>query len=279
MTTNDHRQPATAVPAVPRPTGHCAQLPGPARTDGPQTEVRHPRQHHGHERPAEAPLRVLGLDAYALGWVGIELRDGTFSRAVLASTLYQIVTGSSGIAVIGVDIPLGMLPDRWRTADALAAEQLGPRRASISRIPPRQVWHEQDFAAADKLCRELTGVALSRQTWVLRLKVLEVNAIGQRHPGLLFEAHPEVSFRMMAGEPLPYAENTWTGQMHRRDLLARNGIVLPDDLGPPGQAPPDDILDAAAVAWTAHRMATGAAGSYPNPPEETGDGSPIAIWF
>ena len=66
-------------------------------------------------------LHVIGVDAYALGWVGVELRDGHFGRAVLASTLYEIVAGSSGAAVIGVDIPLGMLPDRWRAADTLAA--------------------------------------------------------------------------------------------------------------------------------------------------------------
>ena len=82
----------------------------------------------------------------------------------------------------------------------------------------------------------------------LRPKLLEANAIWERHPGLLFEAHPEVSFREMAGEPLAYAKKTWTGQARRRELLAKHGIVLPDNLGPAGQAPPDDILDAAAVA-------------------------------
>lgn len=223
-------------------------------------------------------LHVMGVDAYALGWVGVELRDGRFGRAVLAATLYEIVAGSSGAAVIGVDIPLGMLPDRWRAADTVAAEHLGPRRSSVFRVPPRAVWLEPDFANANRLCRELTGAGLSRQSWALRPKLLEANAIWERHPGLLFEAHPEVSFREMAGEPLPYAKKTWSGQARRRELLAKQGIVLPDQLGPAGQAPPDDVLDAAAVAWTAHRMATGAARSHPAPPEEL-NGAKIAIWY
>ena len=223
-------------------------------------------------------IHVIGVDAYALGWVGVELRDGTFGRAMLASTLYEIVVASSGAAVIGVDIPLGMLPDRWRAADTLAADQLGPRRGSVFRVPPRAVWQETDFATANRRCRELTGSGLSRQSWALRPKLLEANAIWERHPRLLFEAHPEVSFREMAGAPLAYAKKTWTGQGRRRDLLARHGIVLPDQLGPAGQAPPDDILDAAAVAWTAHRMATGKALSYPDPPEDC-DGARIAIWY
>ena len=223
-------------------------------------------------------IHVIGVDAYALGWVGVELRDGRFGRALLASTLYEIVAGSSGAAVIGVDIPLGMLPDRWRAADTLAADQLGPRRSSVFRVPPRAVWQETDFATANRLCRELTGSGLSRQSWALRPKLLEANAIWERHPGLLFEAHPEVSFRQMAGEPLAYAKKTWTGQARRRELLARHGIVLPDQLGPAGQAPPDDILDAAAVAWSAHRMATGAAQSA-TPARRRRRRRRIAIWY
>ena len=223
-------------------------------------------------------IQVFGVDAYALGWVGVELRDGIFGRAMLAARLYEIVAASSGAAVIGVDIPLGMLPDRWRAADTLAADQLGPRRSSVFRVPPLAVWQEGDFAAANRRCRELTGAGLSRQSWALRPKLLEANTLWERHPRLLFEAHPEVSFRQMAGEPLAYAKRTWTGQARRRELLARHGIVLPEQLGPAGQAPPDDILDAAAVAWTAHRMAIGKARSHPDPPEEH-DGARIAIWY
>jgi predicted RNase H-like nuclease len=223
-------------------------------------------------------VSVIGVDAYPLGWVAVELRDGVFARASLASTLFEIVTNSSGAAVIGVDIPLGMLPDSWRAADTAAADQLGPRRSSVFKVPPRSVWQQTDFATANRVCRELTGSGLSRQSWSLRPKLLEANAIWERHPGLLFEAHPEVSFRAMAGSPLTFAKKTWSGQAKRRELLAKHGIRLPDQLGPAGQAPPDDVLDAAAVAWSAHRMATGAAESHPSPPEES-NGAKIAIWY
>lgn len=223
-------------------------------------------------------MHVIGVDAYPLGWVAVELRDGAFVRAMLASSLYEVVTASSGSTVIGVDIPLGLLPDRWRAADTIAAEQLGPRRSSVFRVPPRPVWQQTEFAAANRVCRELTGSGLSRQTWALRPKLLEANAIWDRHPGLLFEGHPEVSFRAMAGAPLTHAKKTWAGQAKRRALLARHGITLPDELGPAGQAPSDDVLDAAAVAWSANRVATGAAASHPDPPEELA-GSKIAIWY
>ena len=51
--------------------------------------------------------------------------------------------------------------------------------------------------------------------------------------------------------------------MTRRTLLARHGIQLPDHLGDAGEAGPDDVLDAAAAAWSAQRIATGHASRLP----------------
>src|ERR1044072_3479078 len=96
-------------------------------------------------------IHVIGVDAYALGWVGGELRDGVFCRAVPAASRYEIATSSAGAAVIGVDIPLGMLPDRWRAADTLASDQLGPRRGSIFRGPPPPARVGRDCPTATRL--------------------------------------------------------------------------------------------------------------------------------
>jgi predicted RNase H-like nuclease len=40
----------------------------------------------------------------------------------------------------------------------------------------------------------------------------------------------------------------------------------------------DDVLDAAAAAWTANRIATGQAMTLPDPPELS-DGLRICIWY
>jgi hypothetical protein len=67
--------------------------------------------------------------------------------------------------------------------------------------------------------------------------------------------HPEVSFAILAGRPLPESKRTWAGAIRRRRLLTEAGIVLDDDLGPAGTAAAvDDFLDDAA-AWTARRVA------------------------
>lgn len=78
---------------------------------------------------------------------------------------------------------------------------------------------------------------------------------------------------------MAYPKKSWNGQMERRFLLASEGIVLPDQLvGASGEIPVDDVLDAAAMAWTARRVAEGRAESLPDPPELIG-GRPTAIWY
>jgi predicted RNase H-like nuclease len=99
--------------------------------------------------------------------------------------------------------------------------------------------------------------------------------VGRRYR--VAEVHPELCFARLAGQPLPDSKRTWTGAMHRRRLLADN--VLPDDLGPAGRAAAiDDVLDAAAAAWTARRIALGQALPLPDPPEPLANGHTAAIW-
>jgi len=52
-------------------------------------------------------------------------------------------------------------------------------------------------------------------------------------------------------------KKSWHGQVDRLRLLAVAGIRIPGDLGPVSATPPDDVIDAAAAAWSAHRIAAG----------------------
>jgi predicted RNase H-like nuclease len=93
------------------------------------------------------------------------------------------------------------------------------------------------------------------------------------------EVHPEASFAELAGAPLGASKSTWAGIALRRQLLAAAGISLPENLGPAGQkATVDDVLDAAAAAWTAMRVARNQARRFPDPPEIFSDGLASAIW-
>lgn len=168
-------------------------------------------------------------------------------------------------------MPLGLLAEGWRDADRIARGLLGPRRSSVFAIPPRAVWDQESFAAANRRCRELTGKGLSAQAWGLRAKLLEANRyrLACRHE--LYEVHPELAFGAMAGKPLADSKHTAAGRAARHELLAAAGIMVPgNDV---------DVLDAAAVAWSARRIASGQAAVIPDPPQPGGDGFEIAIRY
>ena len=104
-------------------------------------------------------------------------------------------------SVVGIDMPLGLLESGWREADRLARGLLGPRRSSVFAIPPRAVWAQASYQAANQRCRELTGQGLAIQAWGLRAKLLEADRyrLTCGHP--LYEVHPELAFGAMAGRP------------------------------------------------------------------------------
>jgi predicted RNase H-like nuclease len=70
------------------------------------------------------------------------------------------------------------------------------------------------------------------------------------------EVHPELSFAVLAGEPLAFAKRTWNGQRERIRLLRSAGVKIPDRLDA-GLVAADDVLDAAVTAWSATRIARG----------------------
>jgi predicted RNase H-like nuclease len=81
----------------------------------------------------------------------------------------------------------------------------------------------------------------------------------------------------MGTAPMTHPKRTWNGLMERRALLAAAGIEIPGDL-PGCDAAADDVLDAAAVAWTAARKVRGEARTLPEEPPWDG-GRAVAIWY
>ncbi|MGH2820338.1 MAG: DUF429 domain-containing protein, partial [Actinomycetota bacterium] len=90
--------------------------------------------------------------------------------------------------------------------------------------------------------------------------------------------HPEVSFRAMnGGRALRHRKKSAGGVLERLELLGRHGIEL-TQLGASALAPVDDVLDAGAAAWSAHRIGVVTAATLPDPPEVM-DGQRVAIWY
>ena len=241
-------------------------------------------------------MRVTGVDACRGGWVAVSLdgpeqageaeeADGLRVETVRVHETLAGVLDGHGSRVVGIDMPLGLPGSGWREADRAARGLLGPRRSSVFAIPPRAVWDQASYQAASQRCRELTGQGLSIQAWGLRARLLEADRFRGSCGFPLYEVHPELAFCALAGAPLAHSKNTAAGRERRRELLSRAGIALPliTRAQLPGaripRAPVTDTLDAAAVACSAWRIATGRAVVIPARPQRDDRGLPIAIRY
>jgi predicted RNase H-like nuclease len=223
--------------------------------------------------------RVVGMDAAGkYGWLAVLLDDGGFVGARLGS-LRELVAWAEPVDVIGIDIPIGHTAEGVRQADVEARKFVGPKRASsVFAAPPKEILDAASYAEGNAKLQGLGRPMVSRQAWALLPKMLEAAELAGEDERV-HEVHPEVSFCAMAGRThLPWPKKSWNGLMHRRSLLSKAGIELPDEIDELAAAATDDLVDAAAVAWSARRIVRGEALSLPAEPEANDDRQ-IAIWY
>ena len=160
------------------------------------------------------------------------------------------------LAVIAIDMPIGLSDAGARECDVAARKLLQPHGTRVFPAPPRAaLTHADDYDAACRASIAATGKSLSKQTWNLLHSIAEVDALAA-DPRLV-ECHPELAFALMQGHPVDERKKTPEGRARRLTLLRR---WLPD-LGDPAYG--DDGLDALACAWSAARIATGTALTLP----------------
>jgi predicted RNase H-like nuclease len=217
---------------------------------------------------------VLGVDGARGGWVGVRW-DGTELRCAFAPALTALVEGVWPVAVVAVDMPIELEVSATRACEDLARPLLGSRRSSLFQSPSLGAldFADDDYPGANAWSKATTGRGISKQAWFLVPKIREVRALARSCEVPVYECMPELSFRAMLGEPLPHPKASWSGQALRIRLLREHSIQLPEDPGSAGCVAPDDLIDAAAVAWSARRIATGEAESVPP------DGGAAAIWW
>ena len=175
---------------------------------------------------------------------------------------------------MAVDAPIGLVERGARACDVAARAVLGPRRSSVFPAPLRPLLGAASYAEASRLRRAIEGKGLSRQTWAIVPKIVELDALlrAQRRPRApsLREVHPEVSFlKLNRDRPLAASKRKpegraerlallrgWCGDAIDRALAERRALACAAD----------DVLDAFAALWTAERIARGAAISLPPEP-------------
>ena len=204
---------------------------------------------------------VAGVDGCKRGWVAVVLIDGRFREARLIDGVEAAFTELADVGRIAIDVPIGYGP---READDLARALVGG--SSVFSIPEREKF-EVPFAE---------GGGISAQAYALGGRIRHVTALaaGDRR---FREVHPELCFTAMNDmRRLKFRKKSAGGAFERLGLLRRHGINIdPGTLGGAATIPLDDVLDAAACAWTASRRD---AVPLPDPPENR-DGIGVAIWY
>jgi predicted RNase H-like nuclease len=231
------------------------------------------------------PAAVLGVDAAGRhGWVGVVRRVDGSALAVVHAELAGVIAAAEAavgaLARIGVDIPIGLVRAPRRSADVAARAYVGRRRSSVFPAPHHDVREARSQAEANEALAAAGLPMLSAQAANLLERIREA-AVVATDDARVIEVFPEASFAAMAGHDLAHPKRTAAGALERLRLLAsvEPRVQLPDDLGPAGVVPLDDLTDAAAAAWSAARAAGGTAVALGDPDErDEATGRAIAIW-
>ena len=220
-------------------------------------------------------MAVLGVDGWRGAWVGAVLDGRSVTLRALPDAAAVLAMDAD---VIGVDMPIGLSDDGARACDVAARRRLGRAGSSVFPAPVRPVLGCADYADACAVSRKASGRALSRQAWNLVPAIRSLDeALGDPPPERVAEVHPELAFRALdprVGSP----KATARGLAERIRALAPVMDVLDALAAAPPGVPAVDCLDACAVAWSARRIADGAA-------DEVGDdtrdarGRPMRISF
>ena len=215
---------------------------------------------------------VLGVDGCKVGWVGVRWDGDT--DVLVAPTIAELVAAAGPVDAVAIDIPIDLPADVPRVSEQLARRLLPGRASTVFNAPAAAVLDAADYPAANAANRAALGLGLSKQTWYLVPKIRDVRDWLTTSPSVpVVEAHPEVCFATMNGGVLVDGKKTVAGESLRRSLLAAHGLDVEAERCR-GVAV-DDVLDAAATAWTARRVADGTAERLP--PEPRGQLHP-AIW-
>jgi len=200
---------------------------------------------------------VAGIDGCRGGWIAFKVDLTSLGTSVELIDLPSILRNKpDDIAILAIDIPIGLL-EGPRACDKAARKLLGqPRGSSVFPAPCRAALGAQTYAEASSINRQKTTRGLSQQAWGIAPKIKQVDdAITSECQRWAFEVHPEVCFwALNQRRPMKHNKKTKEGATERIALLRR---VFPEIEQHLANRPPrvgaDDLLDAAAAAWTALR--------------------------
>jgi predicted RNase H-like nuclease len=234
---------------------------------------------------------AAGADGCKAGWivVVVDVSGCAVRRCFVAPTFSELLLQTTECTAVAIDIPIGLprrLAAAGRPVDLEARALLSPnRRNSVFSAPPRGVLQARSYEEANELHRENSdgGQGMSRQAFGLLQKIADVDDLmTPRLQKRVVETHPELSFmELNDGSPLSFPKLSAPGMLARVRLLTRVGCLtgLEEEAGQVAAgAKPDDVLDAAAAAWTGARFVRGEAIRIPDDPGVDQRGLRMEMW-
>ncbi len=225
-------------------------------------------------------MRLAGIDGCKSGWVAVVAEAGIPASARLAHVT-DLATFLAETDFVVIDMPVGFVPGpASRDVEPAMRAVLKGKTSSVFPTPCRMALSEPTFPDASFVNEQALGKRLPKQTFMLFPKMREVDALvrnlGQAR---LREGHPEVSFARMAGAPVLSRKRETQGQEDRVGLLEKRGLPARALLGAlvRGRMAADDVLDAAALWWSADRFARGAHETFPPVPSRDAVGLEMSV--
>jgi len=242
-----------------------------------------------HEQ-ANAVPSFAGIDGCRAGWLVVlahpQARHAEGHQVTICSRFDDVLALLPPSTVSAVDIPIGLLAEQQpggRDCDRCARRLLGRRASSVFTPPTRPLLDATHYA-------QVRGHGLSMQGFNILPKIREVDRV--MTPVLqqrVYEAHPELAFQALAGQPIQNRKKTVAGREER--LRALENIPSPLFHGirtafrhilrvcKRADVAPDDILDAYVLVWTALRIWRAQAQRVPRSPQLDARGLRMEIWY
>ena len=168
-----------------------------------------------------APL-LAGVDATRDGWIAaIAGLEGPSTLECFPSVKALL---ERDVALVIIDIPIGLPDARARGCDVHARRSIGRRRSSVFAAPRREMLDVPDQATASRVRERLDGTRCSVQLFSILKKIGELDRlITPQLQDRVREGHPEVSFTALnGGEPMSFHKGTPEGARERLELLRHN---------------------------------------------------------
>ena len=234
---------------------------------------------------------VAGVDGCRAGWFVIFFdTQNEVIEGDVCSCFQDVISHALNPSVIAVDIPIGLLEAAsrgGRECDRYARQLLSrPRKSSVFPTPVRSAVYRDNYAEAAVANRASSkaNIGISKQSFGIIPKIREVDQLMTPYlQERVKEIHPEICFwKMSDGKSMKYKKSTSEGVSERSELLARNGMGdVSQGLGQyqSQYVQKDDVLDAGAACWTAHRIYRGYAEKLPLDPSRDAENLAMEMWF